>query len=76
MLTPGEAPSHPHLVDRATFAALGAVLQPAPAPRFSRTPAQLTRPPAAVGTETREALTDWGIEDVDALLTSGAAHQA
>lgn len=76
VLTPDEAPSHPHLADRATFAELGGVLQPAPAPRFSRTPAQLTRPPAAAGTETREALMDWGIEGVDALLISGAAHQA
>ncbi|MFD7203213.1 CoA transferase [Streptomyces sp. NPDC059893] len=76
LLTPGEAPSRPHLADRATFAELGGVLQPAPAPRFSRTPALLTRPPAAAGTETREALRDRGIEDVDALLISGAAHQA
>ena len=47
-----------------------------PRPRFSRTPGAIQRPPAARGTDTREALEDWGVPDVDALLASGAAVQA
>ena len=36
-----EAPRHPHNVARGTFATVDGVVQPAPAPRFSRTPSQL-----------------------------------
>jgi alpha-methylacyl-CoA racemase len=51
--------------------------EPAPAPRFSRTAATLSTPPPAVaGQDTRAALKAWGIEDVDALLESGAAVQS
>ncbi|MFG2661895.1 CaiB/BaiF CoA transferase family protein [Streptomyces sp. NPDC048425] len=76
VLTPGEAPAHPHLAERTAFTELDGVLQPSPAPRFSRTAARLTRHPAAVGEHTREALMNWGIDNVDSLLDSGAAHQA
>jgi alpha-methylacyl-CoA racemase len=51
------------------------VRQAAPAPRFDRTPTSLGRPPARPGQHTREALTDWGIADVDDLLGTGAAIQ-
>jgi len=72
-----EAFEHPHLVSRETFVDRAGITQPAPAPRFSRTSASLTTPPPAVaGQDTREALTAWGIADVDALITSGAATQA
>jgi len=54
---------------------VGGVRQPGPAPRFSRTPSAVSRPPAAPGTHTREALLDWGVPDVDALIESGAAIQ-
>jgi alpha-methylacyl-CoA racemase len=47
------------------------VVQPAPAPRFSRTPATLGLPPSRAGQHSREALADWGIDDVDALLAAG-----
>ncbi len=67
---------HPHLDARGIFVEHAGVRQPVPAPRFSRTPTSLGTPPAAPGTHTREALADWGIEDVDALLTSGAAVQS
>ena len=48
--------------------------QPAPAPRFSRTPSAIQRPPANPGEHTEEALIDWGFEtaDLDRLRTSGA----
>ena len=68
-----EAPEHPHLAARGTFVAPDGVIQPAPAPRFSRTEASLGQPPALPGEHTREALTAWGIADVDALIESGAA---
>ncbi len=72
-----EAFEHPHLVARETFVVRDGMTQPAPAPRFSRTPPTLTTPPpAAPGQHTREALTAWGIADVDRLLETGAAVQA
>ena len=71
-----EAAKHPHLAARGTYVDRGGVLQPAPAPRFSRTEAMLTTGPTAPGGQTREALTAWGIEDVDVLIASGAAVQA
>ncbi|MGQ4809962.1 Formyl-CoA:oxalate CoA-transferase [Candidatus Entotheonellaceae bacterium PAL068K] len=55
-----EAPQHPHNQARDTFIAVDGVVQPAPAPRFSRTPAQVQRPPAAPGEHTQEGLSDWG----------------
>ena len=42
-----EAPEHPHLAARGTFVAAAGVIQPAPAPRFSRTEASLGQPPAS-----------------------------
>ncbi|MBF4767709.1 CoA transferase [Nocardioides agariphilus] len=76
VLTPTEAAAHPHLAERATYVDRGRGLEPAPAPRFSRTPAGLgSPPPERAGADTVEALTAWGIEDVEALLASGAAVQ-
>ncbi len=72
-----EAFEHPHLVSRGTFVERDGLTQPAPAPRFSRTPPTLTTPPPAkAGQDTRTALTAWGIADVDGLLASGAAAEA
>ena len=71
-----DAPRHPHLAARGTFVERDGVTQPAPAPRFSRTTATLSAPPAAPGEHTREALAAWGIADVDALIASGVASQA
>jgi alpha-methylacyl-CoA racemase len=53
-----EAPAHPHNVARGTFATGdGGVVQPAPAPRFSRTPGALAPPPTP-----EDALRAWGVE--------------
>jgi alpha-methylacyl-CoA racemase len=71
-----DAPRHPHLAARATFVTHDGITQPAPAPRFSRTPASLGLAPAGPGAHTRDALAAWGIEDVDDLVASGAATQA
>jgi alpha-methylacyl-CoA racemase len=71
-----DAAGHPHLVARQTFVEVDGVRQPAPAPRFSRTPGAIQRPPPPPGEHTREALAEWGVDDVDGLLESGAAIQA
>lgn len=71
-----EAPQHPHLRARSTFVEHAGVIQPAPAPRFSATPPALGRPPAEPGSQTREALSAWGIEGVDELIDKGIAVQA
>jgi alpha-methylacyl-CoA racemase len=57
VLSPGEAPAHPHNAARGTFVPVGGVLQPAPAPRFDRTPAVSPRP--ATATSVAEILTAW-----------------
>jgi crotonobetainyl-CoA:carnitine CoA-transferase CaiB-like acyl-CoA transferase len=46
VLAPAETHWHPHNAARGTFVEVGGVRQPAPAPRFSRTPAAVPRPPA------------------------------
>ena len=54
-----EAPLHPHHADRGAFVQVDGVTQPAPAPRFSRTPAGLPRPPV----EADDALLRrWGLQ--------------
>jgi alpha-methylacyl-CoA racemase len=69
-----EAPHHPHNVARKTFVEVDGVVQPAPAPRFSRTPGAIQSPPPAVGEHTESALRDWGFseKDVAALRAAGA----
>jgi alpha-methylacyl-CoA racemase len=77
ILPMSEAIDHPHIKERGVFVEKDGLVQPAPAPRFSRTEATLGLPPAAgPGAHTREALAAWGIADVDALIESGAAVQA
>ena len=72
-----EAKDHPHMAAREVFVEKDGVVQPQPAPRFSRTPATLGLPPSAkAGIHTRDALAAWGIEDVDGLIERGAAVQA
>jgi alpha-methylacyl-CoA racemase len=70
----GEAAHHPHNVARGVFVEHNGVSQPAPAPRFSRTPARLGLPPREPGADTDSALMAWGIaaERVRALRASKA----
>jgi alpha-methylacyl-CoA racemase len=63
VLTMAEAHEHPHNAARATFVSPGGVVQPAPAPRFSRTIPKIQRPPSAPGADTDEALAAWGFAD-------------
>ncbi len=62
VLSMAEAPQHPHNVARQTFLELEGVVQPAPAPRFSRTEPAVQRPPAHAGQHTDEVLADWGVD--------------
>lgn len=55
-----EAVTHPHNVARELFTEVQGVLNPQPAPRFSRTPSQISRPPSKTGADADEALADWG----------------
>ncbi len=74
VLSLSEAPAHPHNEQRGTFVTRNGVVQPAPAPRFSRTPADIQRPPAFPGQHTDEALAEWGvpIERIAKLRETGA----
>jgi alpha-methylacyl-CoA racemase len=73
VLSMEEAPTHPHIAARHTFTEVAGVRQAAPAPRFSRTPGEISRPPAHPGQHTEEALRDWGISvgEIDRLRASG-----
>jgi len=55
-----EAPDHPHNKARDTFVDFDGVVQPAPAPRFSRTPGEIQSSAAMAGEHTEEVLLDWG----------------
>jgi alpha-methylacyl-CoA racemase len=74
VLSMAEAPSHPHNVHRGTFTDVAGVSQAAPAPRFSRTPGAIRRPPPHPGQHTDEALAEWGFTpaEVGKLRDAGA----
>ncbi len=76
VLSPEEAAAHPHNVARGTFTTVEGMLQPAPAPRFSRTPPGHPGPPARPGQHTDQTLLDWGFDDdeVARLRQSGAVR--
>jgi alpha-methylacyl-CoA racemase len=69
-----EAPRHPHNQARRTFFSRDGVTQPAPAPRFSRTPGEAGGPPPVPGQHTEAALADWGFSaaEIAALKAAGA----
>lgn len=73
VLTMEEAPRHPHNVARGSFVEVGGVVQPAPAPRFSRTPAVRPTAPQDSGADTPAVLSAWGIanETIETLTSSG-----
>lgn len=69
-----EAPRHPHNQARDAFVDIGGVTQPAPAPRFSRTPNTVPHVAAAPGADTASVLADWGFsaEQIAALQAAQA----
>lgn len=58
-----EAPKHPHHIARQTYCEVDGFTQPAPAPRFSRTPSEVQFGSRAAGEDTEEVLRDWEITD-------------
>ena len=72
VLAPGEAASHPHNAARGTFVEIGGMVQPAPAPRFGRTPPETPEAPHAKGSDTEAVLAELGVTDLDALRSAGA----
>ena len=66
VLTWSEAYQHPHNVARKSFVEVGGIRQPAPAPRFSRTPGEVRRKSPERGEGGAAALSDWGF-DADAV---------
>ena len=63
VLDMGEAAGHPHNSRRGTFVAIDGVVQPAPAPRFARTPSSPPTPPVHPGADTHAILTEAGNDD-------------
>ncbi len=74
VLTMAEAVDHPHIKARNTVVNEYGIDQPAPAPRFSRTPGTIQGPPAWPGQHTDAVLADWGFaaDEVAKLRETGA----
>ncbi len=73
VLTLAEAREHPHAKARDAFVEVAGKPQPAPAPRFGRTPPGVPGPPPAPGEHSRSALADWGVSagEIERLLVAG-----
>ena len=78
VLTLMEAMDHEHMASRGVFTQLDGIRQPAPAPRLSRTPGAIQRPPAIPGEHTEAALADWGVDpsEIAELHTAGVVVSA
>ena len=74
VLSPEEAAAHPHNRTRGTFTEANGVLQPSPAPRFSRTAPAIAGPPTFPGSDTDGVLAEWGFaaDEVAQLKEAGA----
>ena len=73
VLSLGEAPDHPHNRQRSTFVDVGGIVEPAPAPRFSRTPPSIPTPAPAPGDHPTDELLRWGVTgtELDRLVEDG-----
>jgi len=69
VLSPWEAAAHPHNAARGTFVPVGGVVQPAPAPKFTRTPPARPTPPSPTGSDTDAVLAELGLttDEISAL---------
>ena len=74
VLSLDEVSEHPHNRARASFTERDGIVQPAPAPRFSRSQAEAGAPPPQAGAHSKAALADWGFapDEVADLIESGA----
>ncbi|MDH4076013.1 MAG: CoA transferase, partial [Acidimicrobiia bacterium] len=76
VLTIPEAYEHPQNVERNTFVEVAGVRQPAPAPRFERTPSEIAGPPAHPGRDTNSVLEQFGFSagEISSLRAEGAVR--
>lgn len=76
VLTMDETIGHPHIQARDTIVNEFGLDQPAPAPRFSRTPGEIQGPPAWPGQHTDEVLGEWGFaaDEIAVLRDAGAVR--
>jgi alpha-methylacyl-CoA racemase len=74
VLSPGEAPAHPHVAERRTYVEIEGVVQPAPAPRFGRTQGEATAGTYLIGDDADAVLESWGVDasTLPALRESGS----
>lgn len=74
VLSMSDAIRHPHNEARKSFIEIDGVLQPAPAPRFSRTKPDIPNPPPSSGEHNVSALKDWGfsMDEIEALKKAEA----
>ncbi|MSQ71479.1 MAG: CoA transferase [Betaproteobacteria bacterium] len=74
VLSLAEAPAHPHNRARGAFIEVEGTVQPAPAPRFSRTRPEVKHGPRPPGTDTVEVLQAWDFsrDEIRALESTGA----
>jgi alpha-methylacyl-CoA racemase len=78
VLSMDEAPGHPHNASRQSFVEVGGAPQPAPTPRFSRTPSSVPEPMKPTGSDSRAVLLDYGFaeQEIETLLSNGAISLA
>ena len=78
VLSLAEVASHPHAQARQAYTEVGGVVQPAPAPRFSRSQPAQPRPAVAAGTHTLAVLAELGFTEAEvaALQAAGVAKTA
>ena len=58
-----EAPNHPHNKSRGTYLNINGTVQPAPAPRFSRSKCDMPASPSSEGADTNDVLANFGFSD-------------
>lgn len=73
VLTPEEAPTHPHNIARGTFVEIGGTTQPAPAPKFSRTVPGIPTQPSEARADTGAVLAELGVpaDEIERLRAAG-----
>jgi len=78
VLTMVEAPQYSANSERSVYTEVEGLTHPSPAPRFMRTPSEITHGTRALGADTVSVLTDSGMDEtsVEALLATGAAQAA
>jgi len=74
VLSMSEAPAHPHARARQAFVQVAGITQPAPAPRFGRTPSAVRSPPPVSGEHSRAVLLESGVSaaEIERLSKAGA----